>query len=442
MIADLPVAEPLIRLGCFAGVLALMVLWEILAPRRPQGIGRRVRWPGNLGVVVVDTMILRLLFPTAAVGAALVGEAHGWGLLNQLALPGWLAVLVTILVLDLVIYLQHVLFHAVPGLWRLHRMHHADLEIDVTTGIRFHPGEIVLSMLIKIGVVVALGAPAVGVLLFEVLLNATSMFNHGNVRLPLPLDRALRWLLVTPDMHRVHHSIVPSETNSNFGFNLAWWDRLFGTYRPQPAAGHLGMTIGIETFREPGELRLDRMLAAAAARRCRPLPARPTRRAALRRSAASHRWPGVPLALGSAVFFGASTPFAKLLLGTIDPWLMAGLLYLGAGLGLAIVRGGRLWPGEGRGAPAARGPALAGRRHPGGRHRRAAAADAGPRPHRRRLGLAAAQPREPRHHGPRLGGVPRELSTAGSCSAPSPSSAVRCCSRGRGAASPRAAGRF
>ena len=237
-----------------------MALWEILAPRRRQAVGRRRRWPGNIGVVVVDTLILRLLFPTAAVGVALLGEARGWGLLNNLQLPGWLAVLATILVLDLAIYLQHVLFHAVPALWRLHRMHHADLEIDVTTGIRFHPVEILLSMLIKIGVVAALGAPAVGVLLFEVILNATSMFNHGNVLLPAPLDRVIRWLLVTPDMHRVHHSIVPAETNSNFGFNLSLWDRLFGTYRPQPAAGHLGMTIGIESFRDPGELRLDKML--------------------------------------------------------------------------------------------------------------------------------------------------------------------------------------
>ncbi len=252
--------EPLLRLGCFAGVLALMALWEILAPRRRQAVGRLRRWPGNIGVVVVDTLIVRLLFPTAAVGVALLGEARGWGLLNNLALPGWLAALASILVLDLAIYLQHVLFHAVPALWRLHRMHHADLEIDVTTGIRFHPIEIVLSMLIKIGVVAALGAPAVGVLLFEVILNATSMFNHGNVLLPGPVDRMVRRVLVTPDMHRVHHSIVPAETNSNFGFNLSLWDRLFGTYRPQPAAGHLGMTIGIESFRDPGELRLDKML--------------------------------------------------------------------------------------------------------------------------------------------------------------------------------------
>ena len=163
-------------------------------------------------------------------------------------------------VLDLVIYLQHVLFHAVPALWRLHRMHHADLEFDVTTGTRFHPIEIVLSMLIKLTVIGALGAPALSVLIFEVLLNATAMFNHSNVQLPAPVDCILRWLVVTPDMHRVHHSVVVRETNSNFGFNLPWWDRLFGTYRAQPEAGHEGMTIGVKEIRDPAEQRLDRML--------------------------------------------------------------------------------------------------------------------------------------------------------------------------------------
>src|SRR5688500_18149817 len=237
-----------------------MVLWEILAPRRRQAIVRLRRWPSNLAVVALDTLLVRLVCPTAAVGVALVAQIGGWGLLPALNVPPWLAVLVAVVVLDLAIYLQHVLFHAVPVLWRLHRMHHADLEIDVTTGARFHPIEILLSMAIKLGVVAALGAPAVAVLVFEVLLNATSMFNHANVRLPLRLDRVLRWLVVTPDMHRVHHSILPHETNSNFGFNLPWWDRLFGTYRAQPQAGHAAMTIGIEQFRDPRELRLDRML--------------------------------------------------------------------------------------------------------------------------------------------------------------------------------------
>jgi sterol desaturase/sphingolipid hydroxylase (fatty acid hydroxylase superfamily) len=252
--------EPLIRLAAFAGVFAVMAAWEILAPRRDQRLGRGTRWPGNIGVVVFDTLLVRLLFPTTAVGLALVAEARGWGLFHVLDLLPWSSVLFAVMTLDLAIYLQHVLFHAVPVLWRLHRMHHADLEIDVTTGARFHPIEILLSMGIKLGVVAALGAPAVGVLAFEVLLNVTSMFNHSNVRIPTPLDRVLRWLVVTPDMHRVHHSIVVRETNSNFGFNLPWWDRLFGTYRDQPAAGHEAMTVGIEQFREPAEQRLDRML--------------------------------------------------------------------------------------------------------------------------------------------------------------------------------------
>jgi sterol desaturase/sphingolipid hydroxylase (fatty acid hydroxylase superfamily) len=252
--------ELLIRLGFFGGVLAVMAGWELLAPRRPQAVGRGLRWPNNLGIVVIDTLLLRLVFPTAAVGFALFAEAQGWGLFNAVAVPAWLAVIAAVLVLDLAIYLQHVLFHAIPALWRLHRMHHADLEFDVTTGLRFHPVEILISMGIKLAVVAALGPSAVAVLIFEVLLNATSMFNHGNVRMPAGLDRVLRWFVVTPDMHRVHHSILPHETNSNFGFNLPWWDRLLGTYRAQPGAGHDGMTIGIEQFRTPRDLWLDRLL--------------------------------------------------------------------------------------------------------------------------------------------------------------------------------------
>jgi sterol desaturase/sphingolipid hydroxylase (fatty acid hydroxylase superfamily) len=253
-------AEPLIRLGIFGGVLALMALWEVLAPRRRQEIGRAWRWPNNLGVVAVDTLLVRVLFPTAAVGVAILGEQRGWGLLNNVALPSWLEIAAAVVVLDLVIYFQHVLFHVIPALWRLHRMHHADLEFDVTTGVRFHPVEILLSMVIKLGTVAALGAPALSVLIFEVLLNATSMFNHGNVRLPRRLDTILRWVVVTPEMHRVHHSIERRETDSNFGFNLPWWDRLFGTYRAEPAAVHEAMTIGVPEFRDRRELRLDRML--------------------------------------------------------------------------------------------------------------------------------------------------------------------------------------
>jgi sterol desaturase/sphingolipid hydroxylase (fatty acid hydroxylase superfamily) len=252
--------EPFIRLAAFGGVFAVMAIWEFIGPRRKQAIGRGWRWPNNLGVVVVDTLLLRILFPTMAISLALVAEARGFGVFNVVALPAWVGVVASVVILDFAIYLQHVLFHAVPALWRVHRMHHADLEFDVTTGLRFHPIEILLSMVIKLTVVVALGAPALAVLIFEVLLNATSMFNHSNVRLPFGLDRLLRWFVVTPDMHRVHHSILSSETNSNFGFNLPWWDRLCGTYRAQPAAGHEAMTIGIEQFREPRELRLDRML--------------------------------------------------------------------------------------------------------------------------------------------------------------------------------------
>jgi sterol desaturase/sphingolipid hydroxylase (fatty acid hydroxylase superfamily) len=252
--------EPAIRLSAFAGIFAAMALWELLAPRRSQAIGRLRRWPGNIGIVLLDTLLVRLVFPTAAVGVALLAHSHGWGVFHALAAPVWLAAIASVILLDLAIYLQHVLFHAVPVLWRLHRMHHADLDLDVTTGARFHPLEILLSLAIKCGVVAALGAPAAAVLVFEVLLNATSMFNHGNVHLPQRCDRVLRWLVVTPDMHRVHHSLAARETNSNFGFNLPWWDHLCGTYRAQPAAGHQAMTIGIEQFRDPGELRLDRML--------------------------------------------------------------------------------------------------------------------------------------------------------------------------------------
>jgi sterol desaturase/sphingolipid hydroxylase (fatty acid hydroxylase superfamily) len=250
-----------IRLVAFSAVFAAMAMWELRLPRRPLTVGRRPRWPANLGIVAIDSIMVRILFPTAAVGVALACEARGWGLLPWLGVPTALATLIAVLVLDLAIYLQHALFHHVPMLWRLHRMHHADLDIDVTTGVRFHPIEIVLSMLIKFAVVAAIGAPALAVLIFEVLLNATSMFNHSNVRMPPAVDAVVRRLVVTPDMHRVHHSIIRAETDSNFGFNFPWWDPLFGTYRSQPRAGHDGMTIGIEAFRDPAELRLDRMLA-------------------------------------------------------------------------------------------------------------------------------------------------------------------------------------
>jgi sterol desaturase/sphingolipid hydroxylase (fatty acid hydroxylase superfamily) len=255
-----PKFEIAVRVGAYAAVFAVLAAWEVLAPRRNLTVGRRPRWPNNLGVLVVDVLAVRLIIPTAAVGFAILAAERGWGLFPMLGVPGWLAAILGFLLLDLIIYVQHVAFHHVPVLWRLHRMHHADLDIDVTTGVRFHPIEILLSMVIKIVAVVALGIPAVSVLIFEVVLNATSMFNHSNVTMPERLDRVIRWLVVTPDMHRVHHSILRRETDSNFGFNLPWWDRLFGTYRARPEAGHTAMTIGIPIFRDPRELRIDRLL--------------------------------------------------------------------------------------------------------------------------------------------------------------------------------------
>lgn len=255
-----PTAEFTIRLAAFAGVFAIMALWELLAPRRPRGFGRAARWPNNLGMVVVDALAVRLVIPTAAFGVALIAEARGFGLFHLVGLPGWLAGLVGFVLLDLMIYGQHVAFHHVPWLWRLHRVHHADLDVDVTTGVRFHPIEILLSMVLKIAAVALFGIAAAAVVAFEVVLNATAMFNHSNVALPAALDRLVRLIVVTPDMHRVHHSAIRSETDSNFGFNLPWWDRLFGTYRAEPAAGHKEMKLGLPVFRQPRELRLDRLL--------------------------------------------------------------------------------------------------------------------------------------------------------------------------------------
>jgi sterol desaturase/sphingolipid hydroxylase (fatty acid hydroxylase superfamily) len=252
--------EGAIRLGCFLAILAAMALWEALAPRRRQTVSRPWRWANNLALTVLNTLVLRWGFPVLAVGMAALAWERGWGLLGSLALPPWVAFGPAVLALDLAIYLQHVMFHAVPALWRLHRMHHADPEFDVTTGVRFHPLEIVLSMGIKLAVVAALGPPPSAVLVFEVLLNGTALFNHGNGRLPAALDRVLRWVVVTPEMHRVHHSVYRVETDSNFGFNLPWWDRLLGTYRAQPREGHLAMTIGLRRFRQPGDQGLHRLL--------------------------------------------------------------------------------------------------------------------------------------------------------------------------------------
>jgi len=252
--------ELIVRLGFLFGMVGIMATWEFLAPRRALTIGKVYRWTNNWGVVITNTVLTRLIFPAGAVGLAFFVESQGWGLLQVLDLPFWLTVLIALVVLDFAIWAQHVMFHAVPALWRLHRMHHADLDFDLTTGLRFHPIEILLSFVIKAGVIVMIGAPAVAVLIFEIILSSLALFNHSNARIPIGIDRVLRWFLVTPDFHRVHHSWYPHETNSNFGFNLSLWDRLLGTYRAQPQDGHEGMTIGINLFREPAWERLDKML--------------------------------------------------------------------------------------------------------------------------------------------------------------------------------------
>jgi len=252
--------EEAIRLAAFVAVFAAVALWEALAPRRRRSFERRACWPHNLGPLLVDVALVRVLAPGAAIAVAMTAAGSGWGLLNALALPGWAAIAAGIALLDLAIYFQHVMFHAVPALWRLHRVHHADLDFDVTTGARFHPIEILISTAIKCAAIAALGAPVISVFVFEILLNATTMFNHANASLPQRLERWLRWLVVTPDMHRVHHSVRYEESSSNFGFNLPWWDHLFGTYRAQPRLGHAAMTIGVDAFRSSQELRLDRLL--------------------------------------------------------------------------------------------------------------------------------------------------------------------------------------
>ena len=249
--------EAVIRLGSFAVIFVVMAVWERLAPRRLPGVSVALRWTHNLGLLLINTIMLRLLFPAAAVGLAYSAGQLGWGLFNLVDWPYWFEVVAAVLLLDLAIYLQHRLMHQVPLLWRLHRVHHADLDFDLTTGSRFHCIEILLSMLIKWGVILLLGPALLAVLVFEVLLNGMAMFNHANVRLPAALDAALRRLLVTPDMHRVHHSVLRFETDSNFGFNLSLWDRLFKTYVDQPEHGHRGMTIGLAEFRD--EKQVDRL---------------------------------------------------------------------------------------------------------------------------------------------------------------------------------------
>ncbi len=242
--------EVTVRLSFFFAVFGVMAVWEWRSPCRPLSTSKFWRWLNNLGLVFLNSLVLRWLFPAAAVGVAVLAGDQGWGLLNYYSLPFPLSVLLAVVIMDFVIYVQHVMVHAIPLLWRFHRVHHADLDYDVTTGARFHTLEIILSMLIKFATILLLGPPLVAVIIFEVLLNATAMFNHSNISLPAALDRVLRWGLVTPDMHRVHHSVEDDETNSNFGFSLPWWDRMFGTYRAQPRAGQTGMHIGIHGYHE------------------------------------------------------------------------------------------------------------------------------------------------------------------------------------------------
>jgi sterol desaturase/sphingolipid hydroxylase (fatty acid hydroxylase superfamily) len=243
--------EAPLRFGLFASVFTAMAAWEIVAPRRILTTPKAKRWFANLAILVVNTAVVRALAPAAAVGIAMAAEQRGIGLLNFIDWPLPLEIILAVIVLDLVIYLQHVMFHTVPLLWRLHRVHHADLDIDVTTGTRFHPVEILLSMAIKAAAIFVTGAPVAAVLIFEIVLNLTSMFNHANARIQRPVDAVLRLFVVTPDMHRVHHSIIRDETDSNFGFNLPWWDRLFGTYCAEPRGGHERMAIGVPSFRDP-----------------------------------------------------------------------------------------------------------------------------------------------------------------------------------------------
>jgi sterol desaturase/sphingolipid hydroxylase (fatty acid hydroxylase superfamily) len=252
--------EIIIRVGSFLPAFILIAIWEVLAQRRSLTVSKKNRWMSNLGITFLNPLVLRLVFPVLALDMAMIAQKQGWGLLNNFDSPYWVTVVIGIVLLDLTIYLQHVMFHAIPILWRLHMVHHADLDYDLTTGLRFHPIEIILSMIIKLSVVVVLGPPALAVIIFEMVLNAAAMFNHGNIRLSLKIDAVLRYFIVTPDMHRVHHSVIIRETNSNFGFNLPWWDRLFGTYRSQPAKGHERMTIGLSQFRDAKRLTLPWLL--------------------------------------------------------------------------------------------------------------------------------------------------------------------------------------
>ena len=252
--------EDLIRVGSYVSVLGVMAMWELFAPRRPLTASKLCRWVGNLTIVIVNTAIARLFFMGGVVAAAATAQARGWGLLNWIDGPVWLEFGLAMVALDLIIYAQHQVFHVVPILWRFHMMHHSDLDLDVSSGVRFHPVEIVISTMVKTISVLALGAAPLAVVAFEIVLNGTALFNHGNVKIPARLEPILRWFVVTPDMHRIHHSVDPRETNSNYGFNVPWWDRLFGTYCAEPVLGQLGMKIGLEHIGPPVCLNLIKML--------------------------------------------------------------------------------------------------------------------------------------------------------------------------------------
>jgi sterol desaturase/sphingolipid hydroxylase (fatty acid hydroxylase superfamily) len=253
--------ELIIRLFSFVLIFILIALWEIRLPRRTLTTSKKWRWLNNLSIIAINPVLLHFVFPVLAVGIAQTARANGWGLLNQFGTSSVIAMGVGIVFLDFVMYMQHVMFHAVPLFWRLHMVHHADLDCDLTTGLRFHPIEIVLSMILKMTIIVVLGPPVISVLIFEILLNGMAMFSHGNIKLPPPGDRYLRLLVVTPDMHRVHHSVIISETNSNYGFNFSIWDRLFGTYLAQPSKGHQDMIIGLSQFRDHRRLTLPWLLS-------------------------------------------------------------------------------------------------------------------------------------------------------------------------------------
>jgi sterol desaturase/sphingolipid hydroxylase (fatty acid hydroxylase superfamily) len=252
--------EQTVRLAFFLVTLLIIAVWEIVAPRRPLTDSKTRRWYTNLSLVLLNILAVRFLVPIFPVSLALTLQERGWGILHILNLPDWFKIGLAVLLLDLAIYLQHLLFHFLPVFWRIHRMHHVDLDIDVTTGNRFHTIEIIISIGIKLAAVALIGPPVIAVVVFEVVLNASAQFSHGNISIPVTIDRWLRFFVVTPDMHRVHHSVISRETNSNFGFNVPWWDRLFGTYRAQPEKGHLGMSIGLKEYRDPAKLTLGRLL--------------------------------------------------------------------------------------------------------------------------------------------------------------------------------------